>query len=297
MQPKEVPASLQAVVKRYGANTALAQLDLEIARGKVTALLGPNGAGKTTAISLLLGLATPDAGRALLFGGSPLDLANRRRIGVMLQGPALPEMMRVHELIRQVARYYPNPKRPADVARLAGLEGLMDRRYSALSGGQQRRVQFGMALCGNPELLFLDEPTSGLDIEAREALWGSVRALIADGCAVLLTSHYIEEAEALADHVAVVMKGRLIAEGTVDEIRSQVVRQRVRCISALPVEQVRQWAGVSDVVRDNIWLDIETTVAEPTVLRILQTDPHACALEVRRAGLAEAFVHITKQAA
>jgi ABC-2 type transport system ATP-binding protein len=292
----EVSAALEGVVKRYGSNTALAGLDLKIDSGKVTALLGPNGAGKTTAISLLLGLATPDEGRALLFGGSPLALANRRRIGVMLQGPALPEMMRVRELVRQTARYYPRPKPLASVARLAGIEDLLDRRYGKLSGGQQRRVQFAMALCGDPELLFLDEPTSGLDIEAREALWSSVRTLVANGCAVLLTSHYIEEAEALADHVAVVVRGRMIAEGTVDQIRAQVVRQRVRCISAIPVEHVREWPGVTRVVRENLWLDIDTSVAEPTVLRLLQTDPRADALEVRRAGLAEAFVHITKQA-
>jgi ABC-2 type transport system ATP-binding protein len=293
----EFPAALEGAVKRYGSNTALAGLDLQIQRGKITALLGPNGAGKTTAISLLLGLAMPDAGRALLFGGSPIELANRRRIGVMLQGPALATMMRVRELIRQVRRYYPCPKPLDEIAHLAGLDSLMSRKYGELSGGQQRRVQFAMAFCGNPELLFLDEPTTGLDVEAREVLWRSVRTLVAGGCAVLLTTHYIEEAEALADRVLVVSRGKLIAEGTVEQMRAHVVRQRVRCISTIPIEHIEQWPGVSHVTRDDVWLDIETTSAEPTVLRLLQADPTARALEVHRAGLAEAFIHITKQAA
>jgi ABC-2 type transport system ATP-binding protein len=290
-------ASLSRVVKRYGEKVALDGVSLAIQPGQVTALLGPNGAGKTTAISLLLGLARADAGEVRVLGGPPHELAVRRRLGVMLQSAALPDTLRVGELLRLVCGYYPRPRPLDDVAALAGLTPLLRVPYAKLSGGQQRRVQFALAICGNPELVFLDEPTTGLDIEAREALWGVVRELTARGAAVLLTTHYLEEAEALAQRVAVLVRGRIVSEGTVDEIRAHGVCRRIRCISELPVEEIRGWAGVSGASREARWLEIEGAVAEPIVRRLLAADPHLSELEVRRSGLAEAFVRITREAA
>jgi ABC-2 type transport system ATP-binding protein len=295
MQSVNSPAAeLAEVVKRYGAKTALNGVRLRIERGKVTALLGPNGAGKTTAISLLLGLATPDSGRVELFGRPPQELTARRRIGVMLQTAALPETLRVGELVELTSSYYARPRGLGEVARMVGIEDLLLRPYGALSGGQQRRVQFALAVCGNPELLFLDEPTTGLDIEAREALWNVVRALVAEGSAVLLTTHYLEEAEALAQRVAVLMNGRIVSEGTVDEIRAVGVRRHIRCVSSLAVAQVREWAGVDAVSGRDKRLDIEVRTAEPVVRQLLAADPSLSELEVTRAGLAEAFMQITK---
>jgi ABC-2 type transport system ATP-binding protein len=295
MQSVNSPAAeLAEVVKRYGAKTALNGVRLRIERGKVTALLGPNGAGKTTAISLLLGLATPDSGRVELFGRPPQELAARRRIGVMLQTAALPETLRVGELVELTSSYYARPRGLGEVARMVGIEDLLLRPYGALSGGQQRRVQFALAVCGNPELLFLDEPTTGLDIEAREALWNVVRALVAEGSAVLLTTHYLEEAEALAQRVAVLMNGRIVSEGTVDEIRAVGVRRHIRCVSSLAVAQVREWAGVDAVSGRDKRLDIEVRTAEPVVRQLLAADPSLSELEVTRAGLVEAFMQITK---
>jgi ABC-2 type transport system ATP-binding protein len=287
-------AELAGVVKRYGAKTALDGIRLSIERGKVTALLGPNGAGKSTAISLLLGLATAESGRVELFGRSPQELAARRRIGVMLQSAALPETLRVGELVELTSSYYAQPLGLGELARMVGIEELLRRPYGALSGGQQRRVQFALAVCGNPELLFLDEPTTGLDVEAREALWNVVRALVAEGSAVLLTTHYLEEAEALAHRVAVLVNGRIVTDGTVNEIRAKGVRRHIRCISGLSVEQVREWAGVDAVSGRDNRLDIEARTAEPIVRQLLASDPLLSELEVTRAGLAEAFVQITK---
>jgi ABC-2 type transport system ATP-binding protein len=287
-------AELAGVVKRYGAKTALDGIRLSIERGKVTALLGPNGAGKSTAISLLLGLATADSGRVELFGRSPQELAARRRIGVMLPSAALPETLRVGELVELTSSYYAQPLGLGELARMVGIEELLRRPYGALSGGQQRRVQFALAVCGNPELLFLDEPTTGLDVEAREALWNVVRALVAEGSAVLLTTHYLEEAEALAHRVAVLVNGRIVTDGTVNEIRAKGVRRHIRCISGLSVEQVREWAGVDAVSGRDNRLDIEARTAEPIVRQLLASDPLLSELEVTRAGLAEAFVQITK---
>lgn len=290
-------ASLTGAVKRYGANTALDGVSLDIERGKITGLLGPNGAGKSTAIALWLGLATPDAGRVELFGQSPRQLQARRRIGVMLQTAALPETLRVGELLELTSSYYARPLSLAKVSEYAGLDNLLRRPYSALSGGQQRRVQFALAICGNPELLFLDEPTTGLDIEARESLWAVVRSLVAQGCAVLLTTHYLEEAEALADRIAVLVSGRIVTEGTVDEIRAVGVRRHIRCVSNIPVAEVRAWPGVAAVTKRDNRLDIEVGSAEPIVRRLLGADPSLSELEVSRAGLADAFMQITKEAA
>ncbi len=288
-------AALDGVVKRYGSNIALDGVRLGIERAKVTALLGANGAGKTTAVSVLLGLAAPDAGRVSLLGGLPQELETRRRIGVMLQSAALPDTLQVRELIALTSSYYPHPLRLAEVARLAGVGDLLGRRYGRLSGGQQRRVQFALAICGRPELLFLDEPTTGLDVEAREAVWSVVRALVEEGCAVLLTTHYLEEAEALAHRVAVLVRGRIVAEGTVDEVRAQGVSRRIRCITQISAEQVRTWQDVGSVTRQDGRLEIEVMVAEPVVRRLLDADPRLAELEVRRAGLAEAFMQMTRE--
>jgi ABC-2 type transport system ATP-binding protein len=295
MQSSSSPAAeLTGVVKRYGGNTALGGVSLAIQRGKVTALLGPNGAGKSTAVALMLGLVTADAGRVELFGRAPRELVARRRIGVMLQTAALPETLRVGELVELTSTYYARPLGVREVARMVGIENLLRRPYGSLSGGQQRRVQFALAVCGNPELLFLDEPTTGLDIEARESLWGVVRQMVAEGSAVLLTTHYLEEAEALAQRVAVLMNGRIVTEGSVDEIRAVGVRRHIRCVSTLSAAQVREWPGVRAVTGRDDRLDIEAGVAEPIVRRLLESDPSVRELEVTRAGLAEAFVEITR---
>ena len=290
-------ASLIEVTKRYREKLALDHVSLAIESGEVTALLGPNGAGKTTAISLLLGLVAPQSGRIEVLGGAPGELAVRRRLGVMLQSAALPDTLRVGELLRLVSGYYPHPRPLAEVAALAGLTELLHTAYGRLSGGQQRRVQFALAICGNPELVFLDELTTGLDLEARETLWAVVRELTARGSAVLLTTHYLEEAEALAQRVAVLVRGAIVSEGTVEAIRERGVRRRIRCVSALPAEEVRGWSGVASATRQDRWLDIEGLAAEPIVRRLLDVDPHLSELEVRRTGLAEAFVRITREAA
>lgn len=296
--PAAVPApvaSLSRVTKRYGATTALDAIDLALCPGELLALLGPNGAGKTTAVSLLLGLQVPDAGEVRLFGLDPHQLVARRRIGVMLQEAALQSALRVGELIRLTAGYYPKPRTFKDIARLAGVEDLLLRRYGKLSGGQKRRVQFALAICGYPEILFLDEPTVGLDLDARTTMWQALRELVAGGCSIVLTTHYLEEAEALADRVAVLAHGRIVAEGSVDEIRAHVLQRRIRCISQLEPESVRAWSDVDHVARNGEHLEITASAAPETVLRrLLAADPGLRELEVQRAGLAEAFVEITR---
>ncbi len=294
MHAQQIPlALLHGVHRTYGKVHALADVDLAVHAGQLLALLGPNGAGKTTVISLLLGMERPDAGHASLFGHPPQDLQARRGVGVMLQSAGLPDTLRVDELLRLTRSYYAAPYSTDECVELAGLEGLMQRRYGKLSGGQQRRVQFALAVCGRPRLMFLDEPSTGLDIEARQRVWQAIGSLKADGCAVLLTTHYLEEAEALADRVAVLQDGRIVAEGGIAQIRAQVAQRRIRCTSTLDANEVANWPHVRSARCDAGTLEVVADAAEPVVLQLLTRDPGLGALEVRAASLADAFLHIT----
>ncbi len=290
-------AELIGVSKRYGEVRALDGVRLSVRPGEVVALLGPNGAGKSTAVGLWLGLLSPDAGEVRLTGGSPEDVGRRLGVGVMLQDVALAPTLTAREHVALASSCYADPM-PADEAIAnAGLASFAGRRYGRLSGGQRRQVQFAAAICGRPRLLFLDEPTVGLDAQARETLWRTVRTLVAGGCAVVLTTHYLEEAEALADRVAVLAAGRLVAEGTVAKMRALVARRRIRCASDLQLEQVRRWPGVVDAVREHRHLRLTASSAEEVVRRLLDADPGLSELEVERASLAEALSVLTREAA
>jgi ABC-2 type transport system ATP-binding protein len=288
-------ASLNGAVKRYGSLTALDGLNLAVNRGELLALLGPNGAGKSTAISILLGLQRPDAGSATLFGEEPQSLDARRRVGLMMQEVMLSPVMRPRELMQQVASYYPSPYDVDIVIKRLKLESLVNRPYGKLSGGQKRQVQFGMALVGRPELLFLDEPTVGMDLQSREGLWQVLRDLVHEGCSIVLTTHHLEEAEALANRVAVVTKGRLVAGGTVDEIRAVVSDKTIVCRTTLGIDAIRAWPDVLQVSDELGRRQIVTREAERVLRRLLDADAEVRDVEVRRAGLAEAFAEITAE--
>ncbi len=291
-------AQLRDCHRRYGRTVALDGIDLSLHRGEVLALLGANGAGKSTAIALLLGLLAPDRGETTLFGQAPGSLVARRRSGVMLQAAGIPDNLRVAELLDLTRSYYPAPRSVADCVALAGLDGLLDRNYRRLSGGQQRRVQFALAICGNPEVLFLDEPTTGLDIDARQRMWATIRELVAAGTGVLLTTHYLEEAEALADRVVVLNRGRVAAAGTMQDVRALVSQRRIRCLSALDVAAIAGWPGVRSATRGHVGdrgrIEILTDGAEAVARRMLAEDPTLSELEIQRAGLADAFLELTR---
>ena len=288
-------ASLKGVRKGFGKIQALDGFDLAVHRGELLAVLGPNGAGKSTAISILLGLQAADEGAAELFGHAPQELDGRRRIGVMMQEVALPGVMRPRELLEQVASYYPTPYDVDSVLARLSLTPLAKRAYGKLSGGQKRQVQFAMAICGRPELLFLDEPTVGLDVQAREALWKVVRELLHEGCSIVLTTHYLEEAEALADRVAVMARGRLITSGSVNEIRAHVSRKQVSCVTRLAPDVVRSWPEVAQLEVERDRMQISTRAAEALLIRLFREDPQLADIEVKRAGLAEAFTELTHE--
>ncbi len=291
----DVVAILQDVNKNFGDIRALKGIDFQVRAGEVVALLGPNGAGKTTAVKLLLGLLQPNAGKVRVFGGDPTNPDNRIRTGAMLQVGRVPETLRVREHIDLFSSYYLKPMPTAQVLAASGLEQLSDRKFGDLSGGQRQRVLFALALCGDPDLLFLDEPTVGLDVEARRMLWDEIRLLVRRGKTVLLTTHYLQEADALADRVAVINKGEIIAEGTPSEIKARTAGKRIRCITSIPLENLRQMLHVTEVKEDREAVELHTGEAEPVVRELLARDPNLAGLEVAAAGLEEAFLALTQE--
>ena len=290
-------AELSAVSKRFGKIEALNHFELQVRPAELLAVLGPNGAGKSTAIALMLGLQQPDSGIVRLFGGSPMNVANRMQIGVMMQDSGLAPELRVREHIDLVASYYPDPLSAEEALALTGTSPLANRPYGKLSGGQKRQVQFAMAIVGRPKLLFLDEPTVGLDIRSRELMWVALRELVHQGVSIVLTTHYLEEAEALSDRVVVLANGRSIASGTVDEMRALVDRKRISCVSSISADLISTWPGVQAVSRDRGRLHITATNADTIVKQLVFTDADFRELEVQRAGLAEAFTELTQEVA
>jgi ABC-2 type transport system ATP-binding protein len=290
-------ASLEGVNKNYGNIRALRGVDFRVPAGEVVALLGPNGAGKTTAVKLLLGLIQPNTGKVRVFGGDPTNPENRMRTGAMLQVGRVPETLRVREHIDLFSSYYKRPMATADVLAAAGLEKLGDRKFGDLSGGQRQRVLFALAICGDPDLLFLDEPTVGLDVEARRMLWDEIRRMVSRGKTVLLTTHYLQEADALADRVAVINQGEIIAQGTPSEIKAKTAGKRIRCITRLSVSALRQIPGVTDVKEDREAVELHAVAAEPIVRELLSRDAELSGLEVTSAGLEEAFIALTQDTA
>ncbi|MGQ0798515.1 MAG: ABC transporter ATP-binding protein [Pseudomarimonas sp.] len=282
-------AQLVGVSKRYGKTLALDNIHLTIQPAQVVALLGPNGAGKTTALALLTGAMRPDSGSVSLFGGDPTDWRVRRQIGVMQQSANLPETLRVAEHVRQFSGYYPNPRAVEQTLAMAGISDLAGRRYDALSGGQQRRVQFALAICGQPPLLFIDEPTVGLDVESRRGFWKVIAGLRAAGTSILLTTHYIEEADALADRIVLVGKGRVLAEDTPSGIKARASGKRVRCTSQLDVARLSHWPEVTSVTREGHTLELRSAVAEALLRRLLDADPQLTDIEVMPLSLEEAL--------
>jgi ABC-2 type transport system ATP-binding protein len=300
-------ASLSHITKRYANGVvALDDLSLNLHRGEIVALLGPNGAGKSTAVKLLMGLSEPTSGTVRIFDGDPRHTSTRLRTGVMLQVGKAPEMLRVREHINIFRGYYPHPMPYADLVRAAGLEGIESRMFGQLSGGQKQRTLFALALAGDPDLIFLDEPTVGLDIEARRGMWAEIRSLAARGKTVLLTTHYLEEADALAHRIIVINKGRVICEGTPAEVKSlgagstgpnaSRTLKIIRCVTNLPTETLLAISGVTAAHLAGATTVISSTQPEQTLRELLALDEHLHSLEVASPALEDAFLALTTNA-
>jgi len=271
--------------KSYGDLKALRGVSFEIATGEIFGLLGPNGAGKTTTVEILEGYRKRDAGSVTVLGEDPTKAGQRWResIGVVLQSSAMYQSLSVAESLALFAGYYEQPREVDEVVRLVGLEEKRDTHVRTLSGGQKRRLDLGLALVGDPELLFLDEPTTGFDPQARRRAWESITALRSLGKTILLTTHYLDEAERLCDRVAVLRDGKIVALGRPGELTG-----------ALPPTEIRYRRDGNEVV---LRTDDPTRTLHELTTQALAEGRELEALEVRRPSLEEIYLSLTEEAA
>jgi ABC-2 type transport system ATP-binding protein len=285
---------VRGLVHRYGDHAALAGVDLTVKAGECVALLGPNGAGKTTLVRNVIGLIEGEADLIEVAGGNPRRAETRRRLGVVQQAVGFPRSLTVGEIVGgAAARRGCRPEAARQAIAEMGLAGLEKRRAAKLSGGQQQRLQLAMGLVADPVLLVLDEPTEGLDVEARRRFWNTIRRRLDDGAGVLITTHLVDEAAAVADRVVVIDRGRIVAEGTPDELRRTLPDRRIEVRTKVPLSVIRALDSVEAAeLRDGRTV-IATTDSEQVVRTLLELDPDANDMTVATATLEEVLVAIT----
>ncbi|EFL34645.1 nodulation ABC transporter NodI [Streptomyces viridochromogenes DSM 40736] len=283
------------VSKAYGTVRAVDGLTLDLSPGETVALLGPNGAGKSTTLDLLLGLKNPDRGTVRLFGTSPRDAIVAGRVGAMLQSGGLMDEVTVAELVRLACDLHPKPYRPSEVLSRAGIAQIADRKVDKLSGGQAQRVRFALATAGDSDLIVLDEPTTGMDVTTRRAFWATMREQADQGRTVLFATHYLEEADAVADRVLVLHRGRLLADGTAAEIKAKAGARRISFDLADTVDEdaLRGLPFLTSLAVSGRTVRIQSSDADATVHALYGLGVFPRNLEVAGLGLEQAFVAIT----
>jgi ABC-2 type transport system ATP-binding protein len=292
--PQTLPVSLEHASKRYGATTVVDDFSFEARPGETVALLGPNGAGKTTSISMMLGLKHMTSGQARIFDHMPTSTEARVRTGIMLQESGLPATLKVREIVELFSRFYPHPISNAEAIEAAMLTDKTERRIADLSGGERQRLYFALAIIGEPDLLFLDEPTVGMDVTARGIFWDRIRQMHARGKTIVLTTHYLEEADALADRIVVMNKGVQVAEGTPAEIKATVMGKVVRFHTpSVNAATLRALPGVEEATLTDHTVELFTRTPEITVKALLNGPTIVQDLEVGGGTLEDAFVRLT----
>ena len=284
---------LTAARKRFGDVEALRGVDLAIDRGEVVALLGPNGAGKTTAISLMLGLRRPTSGRARLLGLDPTDRRARSRCGAMLQESGVSGVLTVREAVALFGAYYPAPLATERVLELAGLAEVGRARIGTLSTGQRQRVFFALAVCGDPEVLFLDEPTAAMDVEGRRVFLDTLRRFSAEGRTLILTTHHLEEADALARRVVVVDHGVVVADAAPAEIKARIPTRRVSFRADAAAPEALDGLPVARRTVEGGRVTLVTSEPESVLRALFARGVEVRELEVTGATLEEAFLTLT----
>ncbi|AWT45302.1 MULTISPECIES: ABC transporter ATP-binding protein [Streptomyces] len=283
------------VSKAYGSVRAVDGLTLSLHPGETVALLGPNGAGKSTTLDLLLGLKQADSGSVRLFGGTPREAIVAGRVGAMLQSGGLMDEVTVAELVRLACDLHPRPYRVSDVLSRAGVEQIADRKVNKLSGGQAQRVRFALATAGDSDLIVLDEPTTGMDVTTRQAFWATMREQADAGRTVLFATHYLEEADAVADRVLVLHRGRLLADGTAAEIKAKAGARRIAfdLEGAIDETALRALPFLTTIDVSGATVRIQSSDADATVHALYGLGLYPRNLEVAGLGLEQAFVAIT----
>jgi len=295
-----VPGGIEvnALTKSYrtseGVVPAVRGIDVSVAAGETVALLGPNGAGKSTTIDMVLGLLEPDSGSISVFGRTPHGAVDAGSVGAMLQTGTLLRDLEVRELVSMMASLYPAPLDVDEVLGLTGISELAGRRTQKLSGGQTQRVRFAVALVSNPDLLVLDEPTVAMDVESRHAFWSSMREFTSRGKTVLFATHYLEEADAYADRVVLMARGRIVADGPPTEIKAMVGTRTIRAtLPDIDLERLAALPGVTHAERRGEAVDLNCADSDAAIRALVAAFPEARDIEISGAGLEQAFLQLT----
>ncbi|WP_054954758.1 ABC transporter ATP-binding protein [Paenibacillus dakarensis] len=299
-QHKEPAAQLIQVTKSYGAKKAVDQISFSIEQGSITALLGPNGAGKTTAISMMLGLIDPSEGEIRLFGRSPKDRQVKEKIGAMLQEVSVMDGLKAREIIALIRGYYPNPMGMTEIVALTGLtDEELNKRATKMSGGQKRKLSFALALAGNPELLFFDEPTVGLDTNARRLFWGTIRGMADQGKTIVFTTHYLQEADDMADRIILFNNGAVAADGSPEDIKAKLTRRLVSFVveagQRLIKERFDQLDGVTEIYELEGRLHVVTENTDQALRVIFREEMAVRDVRIEQGSLDEAFDQLTQR--
>jgi len=269
-------------------------IDLTIGAGETVALLGPNGAGKSTTLDMLLGLAVPDKGSVEVFGRSAAGAARAGKVGAMLQSGGQPEYLRVREIVALTASYYPHPLPVADVMEMTGVAKFADRWATQLSGGQSQLVRFAAALVGDPDLLVLDEPTAAIDVEGRHEFWSAMRDFTSRGKTIVFATHYLEEADAYADRIVLMARGRIVADGPATEIKAQAGSRTIRAtLPNVELSRLSALPGVATTQRHGDTVILSCNDADTALRAMLAAFSAAHDIEVRGGSLEEAFIELT----
>ena len=289
---------LTGVSKIFKGKPAVDNLTLSIQEGTVVALLGPNGAGKTTTVSMILGLQQPTKGTVKLLGADPREQKVRNRIGAMLQDVSVIDGLKVSESINLFRSYYEKPLALQYLLQVSNLESEKDKIASSLSGGQQRRLGFALALAGDPEIIFLDEPTVGMDVTSRHLFWDTVRAMAGRGRTIVLTTHYLDEADSVADRIVVINNGKLIADGTPSEIKAETTGRVISFIAGESVTTERLLAipGVTDIQWSGRKVKLSSSNTDQLIAALIEKRFEMRDIEIQSGGLEDAFQALVQTA-
>lgn len=287
----DLAIQLEHVTKEYKGRKAVDDLSLNVESGTVLALLGPNGAGKTTTISMILGLQQPTSGKVRLLGGDPHDIQVRNRIGAMLQDVSVIDNLKVAETINLFRNYYSNPLSLSQLLHISGLDAEKNKMAASLSGGQQRRLGFALAAAGDPEIIFLDEPTVGMDITSRQLFWDTIRAMAGRGRTVVLTTHYLEEADNLADRIVVINNGKLVADGTPSEIKAGTTGRVISFTAGASVTEasLQSVPGVASMEWSGRRVKLASSDTDRLIVALIEKKIDMRDIEIQSGGLEDAF--------
>ena len=291
-ESKKLVASLSGVSKSYSGVVALNKVSLEIKQGEVLGILGANGAGKTTLINVMLGRLAIQEGNIQLFSQAPGSTSVKRQTGAMLQVANFPETLKIKEHIRLFQSYYPSPMDFQQVLAYSGLEGMQNRYSRKLSGGETQRLLFALSICGNPKLLFLDEPSAGMDLQSQQRLWQAIEDLKQAGASIVLTTHYMKEAEVLADRILVLHQGQVVKQGSSEEIKASVNHKIVRFISKLSTQTLLNLPEVVDVKTNGKYSILQTRKPVKTLQALFEITPEISDLTVSGAALEDAITQL-----